>query len=42
MFTLHTSNADSFPFSVEPFQQTLTVNTGIEAISARDERGQKT
>lgn len=42
VFTLHTLNADSFPYPVEPFQQTLIVNTVIEATSARDERGEKT
>lgn len=39
VFTLHTLNADSFPY---PIQQTLIVNTVIEATSARDERGEKT
>lgn len=33
MFTLYTSDFQSSPFSVDPFQQTLTVNNFIEAIS---------
>lgn len=36
MFTLYTSDFQSSPFSMDLFQQTLTVNNFIEAISVKD------